>query len=310
MNKKSLQKEAVSLSFNRNGKDDWEILATEQFEENEKLITRIKELESEVKNNQDIVSVDPEKCCNWRFSDRSDFELGDIDELSEDIKNNGQLQPAIIRKIQDLNYEYEIIGGERRWRACKKAGIKLKAIIINKDDLDCMVIQTSENKKHSLSPYSLAKAYLKMMNELNVSQNELSKRLGIPKSSFGDLMSFNKVPQKIWDEVSDLSQVSPTTAAFLSKTCAMGDVYIDAVMKLSQDIRDGAGVNSLQKRIDKFISNSKTNRNKTFVYNDDAGSPLFRITSTGRISITKNVLNSIDINELSEHLKKYICEKI
>jgi len=309
MNKKSLQKEAVSLSFNRNGKDDWEILATEQFEENEKLITRIKELEGEVKSNQDIVSVDPEKCCNWRFSDRSHFELGDIDELSEDIKNNGQLQPAIIRKIQDLDYEYEIIGGERRWRACKKAGMKLKAIIVNKDDLDCMVIQTSENKKHSLSPYSLAKAYLKMMNELNISQNELSKRLGIPKSSFGDLMSFNKVPQKVWDEVSDVSKVSPATAAFLSKTCSMGETHIDTVMRLSKHIREGVGVNLLQKLIDKSISNSKTNRNNTFVYKDETGSPLFRITSTGRISITKSVLDSLDINDLSEHLKRYICDK-
>jgi len=310
VNKKSLQKEAVSLSFNRNAKDDWEILATEQFEENEKLISKVKALEGEISSRQEIVSVEPDKCCNWRFSDRSDFELGDIDDLAEDIKNNGQLQPAIIRKINGLDYEYEIIGGERRWRACKKAEMNLKAIVVNKDDLDCMVIQTSENKKHSLSPYSLAKAYLKMMNELNISQSELSKRLGIPKSSFGDLMSFNKVPQKVWGAVSDASKVSPATAAFLSKICAMGEHHIDAVVKISKHIREGVGVNLLQKLIDKSVSNSKTNRNNTFVCKDDAGLPLFRVTSTGRISITKSVLCSLDITELSEYLKKYICDKV
>ncbi len=307
MNKKSLQKDAVSLSFNRNAKDDWEILATEQFDE--KLISKVRELEGEIKNRQDIVSIDPNKCCNWRFSDRSEFELGDIDDLAEDIKNNGQLQPAIVREVNSLDYEYEIIGGERRWRACKRSGVDLKAIIVNKDDLDCMVIQTSENKKHSLSPYSLAKAYLKMMDELNISQNELSKRLGIPKSSFGDLMSFNKVPQRVWDEVSDASKVSPTTAAFLSKVCGMGEIYIEAVIKLAKHIREGVGVKILQNLIEKSISNSKVDRNETFVCKDDSGSPLFRITSAGRISITKSVLTSLDIKELSEHLKKYICDK-
>ena len=310
MSRKELQKNAVTSAFNRSGKNDWEIIATEQFEENELLTKKINDLEYELKNNQDIISIDPKKCCNWRFADRNEFELGDIDGLAEDIKTNGQLQPAIIRKINNLDFEYEVIGGERRWRACKLAGIDLKAILIDKDDLECMAIQTSENKKQSLSPYSVAKVYLKMIEELGISQNDLSKRLGIPKSSFGDLMAFNKIPQKIWDVVSDMTLVSPATAAFLSKTCALGAAHCEAVISVSSKIREGAGADTLRKLIDKILQNSRTNRNDTMVFENEHGEVLFRLTSTGRISISKSILNELDMNELGWNLKSYICEKI
>ncbi|WP_115304260.1 ParB/RepB/Spo0J family partition protein [Legionella beliardensis] len=99
------------------------------------------------------------------------------------MRLNGQLQPAIIRKIESLDFKYETIAGERRWRACKLAGIKLQAIITNEDDAGCLIIQAIENKRKSLSSYSLAIVYAKLMKDLNLSQNELSRRLNILKSS-------------------------------------------------------------------------------------------------------------------------------
>ena len=193
MNKKLQQQAAASLAFKRNDKDDWEIIASEQYDENKKLTDRLSELEEEIGKNKDIINIDPKKCRNWKYSDRNDFEMGDIEDLAEDIRKNGQLQPAIVRKINtDLNYDYEIIAGERRWKACLLANITLSAMLTDQDDAGCLVIQTSENRKKSLSPYSLAVVYQRLMIDLDIGQNELSKKLGIPKSSFGDLMSFNE----------------------------------------------------------------------------------------------------------------------
>lgn len=306
MNRKSLQQQAVDASFNRNKKDDWEIIATEQYEENKTLLNEISHLKEELLKNKEIVRVDAKRCKNWKYSDRNSFEMGDIDGLAEDIKTNGQLQPAIIRKIQALDFDYEIICGERRWRACIKANIPLTAIITDKNDIDCIAMQTSENKKKSLSPYSLAKVYEKVMIDEKISQNELAKRLGMPKSSFGNLMSFNKVPDEVWKLVEDMSKVKAKTAAFLAATCAKGAEFLNAVLNVASKIREGVGIDNLQKSINKFISNSKTSRNLTQIYENKNGELLFRVTSQGHITISKPILKKVNIEKIAEHLKEHL----
>lgn len=284
---------------------NWENLAEEIAQERDSYKDEVERLKK-ITSASDIIDVDPARCRNWAYSDRNNFELGDIEDLAEDIKNNGQLQPAIIRKINNLDYDYEVIAGERRWRACSLAGLTLKAVVIEKDDLDCLIIQTSENKKHGLSPYSLAKVYMKLMDDLKISQNELSKRLGMPKTSLSDLMAFNKVPQVVWDHVEDMTKVSPTTASFLAGICSISQTYCDAVISISSSIQNGIGVEGLKKLIDKVLSNSKTHRNNTTVFESESGEPLFRLSSTGRISISKSLLKKIDMQDFGEHVKNYL----
>ena len=210
----------------------------------------------------------------------------------------------------DLNYEYEIIAGERRWRACALAEVPLKAIVVDKDDLDCMVIQTSENKKQQLSPYSLAKVYAKMIDSLKISQNELSKRLNIPKSSFSELMSFNRVPEKIWESVEDMTRVTAKTAAYLSKTCEKGLAYQNAVLNVANKIREGCGESTLSNLIEKIINNSKTSRNSSQVYENEKGELLFRMTSEGRISLSKSFVSKINLEELGKYIKDFVINQV
>lgn len=307
-----MRKQAVTGAFVKDNTSDWKNIATKEIEENKDLKERISYLEKELSDNvnSNIVEIDPKKCRNWKYSDRNRFELGNIDELSEDIKQNGQLQPVIVRKIESLDYTHEVIAGERRWRACSLAGINLKAFITSEDDAGCLVIQTSENKKKSLSAYSLATAYQKLMIDLNVSQNELARRLNIPKTSFSELMSFNKVPAEVWGVVEDMSKVKAKTAAFLSLTCSKGDDYLNAVIKIASKIRDGFGTETLSKLIEKHMTNIKTNRNSSRVYESSKGNILFRITSEGRITLSKPILKKVNMNDIAEHLGAYLEEII
>lgn len=288
---------------------NWENLAEEIAKERDSYKKELEKLKN-MPVSGDIIEIDPDKCKNWVYSDRNDFELGDIDDLAEDIRINGQLQPAIVRKTHDLNFDYEIIAGERRWRACNLAGLKLKAVVVEKDDLECLVIQTSENKKQGLSPYSLAKVYFKLMSQLDIGQNELAKRIGMPKASLSNLMAFNKVPQIVWDNVIDMSKVSASTAAYLSVTCNKSSMHLDAVIGLSKKIRDGVGSDGLDKLVNKVLSNSKANRNNTVVFKNKNDEPLFRVSSTGRISITRSLLEKLDMDDLGNHLKNYMEEII
>ncbi|MBX9702639.1 MAG: ParB/RepB/Spo0J family partition protein [Silvanigrellaceae bacterium] len=304
MNKKKLQQQAVSLAFKRSEKDDWEVIATEQHEENIKLQEKIKNFEL---NNSDIVEIDPKKCINWKYSDRNVFEMGDIEDLAEDIKMNGLLQPVIARKISNsLDYDYEIIAGERRWRACHLANINLKAILTDKDDAECLVIQTSENKKKSLSPYSLAKVYVRLMNDLGISQNDLAKKLNIPKSSFGELMSFNKVPDIIWATVSDMSKVKIKTASYIATSCNNGDDYINAFIEYANNIKDGIGADNLEKLIKKHFNDVKAIKSSSVSYENKEGVFLFRITGKERISFSKSILKKIEIDSIAQNLVSFL----
>jgi len=298
MNKKELfKKNRAALQID----EDWESIADELAKERDVLKNKIEELK---KSPSEIISIDPDLCVNWFYSDRNEFELGDIQELAEDIKRNGQLQPAIVRKVEslDINNKYEVIAGERRWRACSIAGLGLKAIVTDANDAECLVIQTSENKKESLSSYSLAKVYSKIMEDKKISQNNLSELLGIPKASLSNLLSFNKVPEEIWDEVKDMSQVSPKTAAFIVAHTNKGKEYTKAIKSLASHIREGRGVRFLEKCLDKYFSNKKLDRNRTYVQKNEEGNVLFRITENGRITLGDYVQNKYSIEEVKEKL--------
>lgn len=307
-----MRKQAVTGALIKDNTADWKNIANKEIEENKNLKEQINSLAKELanKDNFNIIEINPKNCRNWKYADRNRFELGSIEELAEDIKQNGQLQPAIVRKIDSLDYAYEVIAGERRWRACSFSNINLKVVITNEDDAGCLVIQTSENKKKSLSSYSLAVAYEKLMIDLNISQNELSRRLNIPKTSFSELMSFNKVPKEVWEAVEDMTKVKPKTAAFLSLICSKGNEYLSAIINIAPKIREGYGTDNLAKLIEKHLSNIKTNRNSSRAYEGKTGEVLFRITSEGRISLSKTMVKKIDINNFSEYLGKYLEEVV
>jgi len=307
-----IRKKAAANPFMKDNSSDWKELARQQIDENDLLKEKIQHLEAKSLDDRrnDIFEVNTSKCRNWKYSDRNSFELGDIDELAEDIKKNGQLQPAIVRKIDDGDFEYEIIAGERRWRACQLAGIPIKAVETDADDAGCIVIQTSENKKKSLSYYSLAKVYSRLMTDQNISQNKMAEKLGIPSTSFREILSFNKVPNIVWESVQDISLVKPRTASYIARQCEKGVDYTHAFIALADRIKQGIGADSLEKLLNKYFSNKSIKRNATRVFHGKDGGILFRITSEGRVAFSKNVINKIDLEDFSVKLKDFIEDNI
>lgn len=279
--------------------EDWENIAEEIAKERDILRAEIEQLKN---SPSEVISVDPQKCVNWLYSDRNDFELGNIDELANDIKRNGQLQPAIIRKVDSLDEKYEVIAGERRWRACSDAGIPLKAIITKANDAECLVIQTSENKKESLSSYSLSKVYSRLMNDKKISQNKLAEIMGVSKGAMSNILAFNKVNDDIWKEVGDMRKVSSKTAGYIAAQLSKGDEYLEAFKALAPHIREGRGEQFLDKSLNKFLSNKKLNRNRTYVQKSRDGKVLFRITEKGRITLGESVRRKFSIDEIKTKL--------
>lgn len=136
------------------------------------------------------------------YQPRKDFNDTKIEELSKSIKDNGVLQPILLRKNI---IGYEIISGERRFRAAKRAGLKeIPAIIKELDDTQMMEIAVIENvQREDLSVVEEANSYKKLIDELDYTQEKLAKRLGISRSHIANLVRITNLDEEMLDSLSN-----------------------------------------------------------------------------------------------------------
>jgi ParB family transcriptional regulator, chromosome partitioning protein len=160
------------------------------------LNTNIKNINS--KNKIDISKIYPNK-----KQPRKNFEEKEIKELSESIKNQGLIQPIVVRETSDSMYE--IIAGERRWRACQLAGLhSINCVIMNVDDKSVYELALIENiQRENLNVVEEAKAY-KSLIELNGIKNEqLSKKIGKSSSHISNLIRLLDLDDEIHQMIID-----------------------------------------------------------------------------------------------------------
>lgn len=199
--------------------------------------------------NMQVIEVEPKSCTRWAFADRSGFEFGDVFELAQDIIANGQVEPVILRKSQIPGFEYEIIAGSRRWKACLEAGINLKGIVQELSDEQASVVQIKENQQLSICDYSKGIYYSKLLAEKKTTRANLTKLAGCSPSKLDNFLTFEKIPATIWEAVGNPSRVSSRTAATILALSQKGDKYVDALIHLAEDIRKGAGSRTLEQKV-------------------------------------------------------------
>ena len=137
-----------------------------------------------------------------REQPRKSFDEDGLIELSESIKQFGVLQPILVQKKDDY---YEIIAGERRWRAAKLAGIKEVPVII-KDFTEQEVVEISliENiQRESLNPIEEAHAYKRLMEEFHLRQDEIAERVSKSRTPVTNSMRLLKLDDRVQQMVVD-----------------------------------------------------------------------------------------------------------
>ena len=145
----------------------------------------------------DINKVEPN-----REQPRKNFDEDALLELSESIKQFGVLQPLL---VQDKNDYYEIIAGERRWRAAKMAGLKEVPVII-KDLTEQEIVEISliENiQRENLNPIEEAIAYKRLLTEFNLKQDEVAERVSKSRTAVTNSMRLLKLNEKVQQMVID-----------------------------------------------------------------------------------------------------------
>ena len=162
-------------------------------EEKQQVKTVVKQEEIRIK----ITEIEPN-----REQPRKKFDEDALLELAESIKQFGVIQPLIVQKKGDY---YEIIAGERRWRAAKIAGLKEVPVIIkNYTNQERVEISLIENiQREDLNPIEEAHAYKRLLNEFNLKQDEVAERVSKSRTAVTNSMRLLKLDYRVQQMVID-----------------------------------------------------------------------------------------------------------
>ena len=150
-----------------------------------------------------VVSIPIKQIATNPYQPRSNFSDENIDELAESIKNLGIIQPITVRKIE--NGEFQLIAGERRLRASKKIGLKtIPSFIKNSNDEEMLEIALVENiQRKDLDPIEIALSVKRLIDELSLTQEQLSKKLGKKRSTISNYIRLLKLDPIIQTGIRD-----------------------------------------------------------------------------------------------------------
>lgn len=130
---------------------------------------------------------------------RKTFSHESLESLAESISQFGVLQPIVVRESKLLPGTYEILAGERRWRAAKMAGLsEIPAVILDGDDLKAAQVAIIENvQREDLNPIEEALAYDALIDKFDLTQEQVSKQVGKSRSAIANLLRLLDLPEEV-----------------------------------------------------------------------------------------------------------------
>lgn len=184
---------------------------------------------------------------------RKYFDKEALEELSASIKENGLLQPILVREYDDGG-RYQIIAGERRFRACRLAGLtEIPAIVLDRDDKAAAQIALIENiQREDLNPLEEALAYKSLKEEYDMTQEELSERIGKSRSAIANSIRLLDLPEEILTMVA-ARELSAGHARTLLGVKDKEDMILLAQFAAEQDL----SVRQLEEQVKKINKKKK-----------------------------------------------------
>lgn len=199
-----------------------------------------------------------------RSQPRKKFDEDSLLELADSIKQFGLLQPLLVQKKKDY---YEIIAGERRWRAAKMAGLKEVPVII-KDFSDQEIVEISliENiQRENLNPIEEAQAYKRLLTEFHLKQDEVAERVSKSRTAVTNSIRLLKLDERVQQMVID--DMISTGHARTLLAIEDKDLQYQFAMKIFDEKLSVREVERLMKNLDKQKPEKKEEKN-SFIYHD------------------------------------------
>ena len=136
---------------------------------------------------------------------RKNFEEENLEDLTNSIKERGVIQPIIVRHSNSETAKYEIIAGERRWLAARKAGLHdIPVVVTEADDLKSLEFAIVENvQRHDLNPLEEAQGYKRLIDEFSYDQEKVSKFIGKSRSYITNSLRLLNLPSEVIKLIED-----------------------------------------------------------------------------------------------------------
>lgn len=181
-----------------------------------------------------------------RKQPRKNFDENAMEELTESVKQYGIIQPLIVRKKEN---HYEIIAGERRWRAAKMAGLKEVPVVIrNYTDEEIMEISLIENiQRENLNPIEEAMAYQLLIKEFHLKQEDIAARVSKSRTFITNAMRLLKLDDRVQNMLSESLITSGHARALLG--IEDGDLQYETAMKVYDE---GLSVREVERLVKKI----------------------------------------------------------
>ena len=226
--------------------------------ETKKEVVEVKKIEEFI----DINKIEPNK-----EQPRKSFNEDSLIELSESIKQHGIVQPLVVTKKDDY---FEIIAGERRWRAAKKAGLKEVPVVVKDySPQEIMEIALIENiQREDLNPVEEAMAYQRLIKEYDLKQDEVAERVSKSRTTITNSLRLLKLDDRVQDMLIQESISSGHARALLA--VKEGDEQYNLAMKIFDEKLSVRETEKLIKSLNKVKSEKPKKKElaNDFVYRD------------------------------------------
>jgi len=254
-----------------------------------------------------IVDLPIEKISNNPFQPRTHFNEESIKELSTSIKQLGVIQPVTVRKIK--GNKYQLVSGERRLRASKLAGLKtIPSYVRLADDKESLEMALVENiQRQDLDPIEIGLSYERLINEIKLTQDQLSERVGKKRSTIANYMRLLKLDPVIQTGIRDqfITMGHGRALVNISDSKLQIELY-KKIVKKGLSVR---GIESLVKNLRDIKTKSTDNYLSPFI--NQAAEELKRILGTSvSVSSNKQGKGILKINFDSQEELQNILNKV
>tara|TARA_B100000212_G_scaffold109439_1_gene81435 strand:+ start:1341 stop:2186 length:846 start_codon:yes stop_codon:yes gene_type:complete len=250
-------------------------------------------------NQRTVKEIDLNKIKPGRFQPRSNFDDEKLDELTKSIKNQGVLSPILVREL-GLN-EYEVIAGERRLRASKKAGLSsIPCLVDQKQDQDALISALIENlQREDLNPVEEAKGLDRLKREFGLTQDEVANSTGKARSTIANTLRILSLPSTVLEMLSRGEIEKGHAKLLASMEQKEAEETAKKIIKNKLSIKDLSGITSKkttnknikQKTKETDILNVERDMSESFGHKIEIDT---KNKKAGKVSIFYNTLDELD----------------
>ena len=183
---------------------------------------------------------------------RRHFAEAELDELAASIRERGIIQPILVRTVRGAIDQYEIVAGERRWRAAQRAGLHdVPVVVLEVNDREALELAIIENvQRADLNPLEEAGGYQALVDEFKYGQDELAKIVGKSRSHVANTLRLLKLPESVQDFIRSGKLTAGHARALIGQADpeALAQAIIDAGPERARGRSDRAGARRVERQ--------------------------------------------------------------